>query len=148
MADRIDHEKIAYVDGILNSIGYYRKEVQNAERLIKKCEEDLQREYETGGVHSPTIMSSEEAKYQKGTRIYRNRVEWLIGEKSMYETQRDHFLKVLEKYNVFISKLSPEEHDMIYLKYERHESYDAIAEQMIMSRDSVRRRVRQILMKW
>lgn len=148
MADRIDHEKIAYVDGILNSIGYYRKEVQNAERLIKKCEGDLQREYETGGVHSPAIMSSEEAKYQKGTRIYRNRVEWLIGEKSMYETQRDHFLKVLEKYNVFISKLSPEEYDMIYLKYERHESYDAIAEQMIMSRDSVRRRVRQILMKW
>ncbi len=148
MADQVDREKVAYVDGILNNISYYRKMVQVTERQIKRVDEDLQKERMTGGVHSPSIMSTDEAKYQKGTRIYRNRIEWLLGEKSMYETQRDHFQKTLEKYNDFLSKLTHEEHDMVYQKYERHESYDAIAEQLFISRDSVRRKMRTILMKW
>lgn len=148
MADQIDREKVIYVDNVLSSLGYYRRQVIVAKRRIEKCEEELRKERETGGVHSPAIQSLDEAKYQKGTRIYQNKIEWLLGEKAMYEMQRDHFQKTIDQYHEFVGKLDPVEHDMIFMRYEKGESYDSIGLQLFMSRETVRRNFMRILMKW
>ena len=148
MADQIDREKYIYVDNVLSSLSYYRRQVVVAKRRIAKYEEELRKERETGGVHSPAIQSLDEAKYQKGTKIYQNKIEWLIGEIAMYEIQRDHFQKTIDKYEEFVKKLDPEEHEVIFLRYERNESYDSIGMQLFKSRETVRREIMRILMKW
>lgn len=144
----IDKEKIAYVEGILNNLSYYRRQRDYADRQIKKYKALLDREKITGGVHSPPIMSSDEAKYQKGTKIYKNKVEYLLGEIATYEAQRDWFQATLNRYDRFMSRLKPEEKDLIFSKYERQMSYEDIATELFRSRESIRRDIRNILMKW
>ena len=144
----IDKEKIAYVEGILNNLSYYRRQRDYADRQIKKYKALLDREKITGGVHSPPIMSSDEAKYQKGTKIYKNKVEYLLGEIATYEAQRDWFQATLNRYDRFMSGLKPEEKDLIFSKYERQMSYEDIATELFRSRESIRRDIRNILMKW
>ena len=144
----IDKEKIAYVEGILNNLSYYRRQRDYADRQIKKFKALLDREKITGGVHSPPIMSSDEAKYQKGTKIYKNKVEYLLGEIATYEAQRDWFQATLNRYDRFMSRLQPEEKDLIFSKYERQMSYEDIATELFRSRESIRRDIRNILMKW
>lgn len=144
----IDKEKIAYVEGILNNLSYYRRQRDYADRQVKKFKALLDREKITGGVHSPPIMSSEEAKYQKGTKIYKNKVEYLLGEIATYEAQREWFQATLSRYDRFMSRLKPEEKDLIFSKYERQMSYEDIATELFRSRESIRRDIRNILMKW
>lgn len=144
----IDKEKITYVEGILNNLSYYRRQRDYADRQIKKYKALLDREKITGGVHSPPIMSSDEAKYQKGTKIYKNKVEYLLGEIATYEAQRDWFQETLNRYDRFMSGLKPEEKNLIFSKYERQMSYEDIATELFRSRESIRRDIRNILMKW
>lgn len=144
----IDNEKIAYVEGILNNLRYYRRQRDYADRQIRKYQAQLEQEKITGGVHSPPIMSSDEAKYQKGTRIYKNKVEQLLGEIAANEAQRDYFQKTLDRYDAFMNRLDPAEKDLIFSKYERQMSYEEIATELFRARESIRREIRNILMKW
>jgi len=144
----IDKEKIAYVEGILNNLSYYRRQRDYADRQVRKYQAQLDQEKVTGGVHSPPIMSSDEAKYQKGTRIYKNKVEYLLGEIATYEAQRDWFQATLDKYDRFMAGLKPEEKDLIFSKYEKQMSYEEIAVELFRARESVRRDIKNILMRW
>lgn len=144
----IDPMKAAYVEGILNNIEYYRRQVNRFEIEEHRLNEELEKERITGGVHSPGIMSTEEAKYQKGTKIYKNKVEDLIGRIASCQQRRDWFQATLDRYARFMKKLDAEEHDMVFMKYEQHHSYEEIGEQFFKSREAVRKTIRKALMKW
>lgn len=144
----IDPMKAAYVEGILNNIEYYRRQVNRFEMEEYRLNEELKKEKITGGVHSPGIMSPEEAKYQKGTRIYKNKVEDLIGEIISCQQRRAWFQQTLDRYAQFMKKLEPEERDMVFMKYEQHQSYEEIGELFFKSREAVRKTIRKALMKW
>lgn len=144
----IDPMKAAYVEGILNNIEYYRRQVNHFEIEEHRLNEELEKERITGGVHSPGIMSTEEAKYQKGTKIYKNKVEDLIGRIASCQQRRDWFQATLDRYARFMKKLDAEEHDMVFMKYEQHHSYEEIGEQFFKSREAVRKTIRKALMKW
>ena len=144
----IDPMKAAYVEGILNNIEYYRRQVNHFEIEEHRLNEELEKERITGGVHSPGIMSTEEAKYQKGTHIYRNKVEYLLGEIASCQQRREWFQATLNRYAQFMKRLEPDEHDMVFMKYEQHHSYEEIGEQFFKSREAVRKTIRKALMKW
>ena len=144
----IDPMKAAYVEGILNNIEYYRRQVNHFEIEEHRLNEELEKERITGGVHSPGIMSTDEAKYQKGTKIYKNKVEDLIGRIASCQQRRDWFQATLDRYARVMKKLDAEEHDMVFMKYEQHHSYEEIGEQFFKSREAVRKTIRKALMKW
>lgn len=144
----IDPMKAAYVEGILSNIEYYRRQVNHFDLEEHRLNEELKKEKITGGVHSPGIMSPEEAKYQKGTRIYLNKVEYLIGEIDSCKQRRQWFQATLDRYARFMNGLDPEEHDMVFMKYEQQHSYEEIGELFFKSRESVRKTIRKALMKW
>lgn len=144
----IDPMKAAYVEGILNNIEYYRRQVNHFEIEEHRLNQELEREKITGGVHSPGIMSTEEAKYQKGTKIYKNKVEDLIGRIASCQQRRAWFQATLDRYARFMKALDSEEHDMVFMKYEQHHSYEEIGEQFFKSREAVRKTIRKALMKW
>ena len=144
----IDPQKVAYVEGILSNIDYYRRQVIHFESKARMMKEDLEKEKITGGVHSPGIMSPEEAKYQKGTPIYRNKVEDLIGEIAACEQNAKWFQSTIDRYNSFMRSLESVEHDMVFMKFEKGLSYEDISEQFFLSRETVRKTIRKALMKW
>lgn len=144
----IDPQKVAYVEGILSNIDYYRRQVIHFESRIRMMNEELEKEKITGGVHSPGIMSPEEAKYQKGTPIYKNKVEGLIGEIAACEQNAKWFQSTIDRYNSFMMSLEPVEHDMVFMKFEKGLYYEDIAEQFFLSRETVRKTIRKALMKW
>ena len=144
----IEPQKVAYVEGILNNIDYYRRQAVHYESRARVAREALEKEKLTGGVHSPGIMSPEEAKYQKGTPIYKNKVEELIGEIDACEQNAKWFQSTIDRYNSFMMGLEPVEHDMVFMRYEKGLSYEDIAEQFFLSRETVRKTIRKALMKW
>jgi len=144
----IDPQKVAYVEGILSNIDYYRRQVIHFESRVRMMKEELEKEKITGGVHSPGIMSPEEAKYQKGTPIYSNKVEDLIGEIAACEQNAKWFQSTIDRYNSFMRSLEPIEHDMVFMKFEKGLYYEDIAEQFFLSRETVRKTIRKALMKW
>lgn len=144
----IDPQKVAYVEGILSNIDYYRRQVIHFESRVRMMNEELEKEKITGGIHSPGIMSPEEAKYQKGTPIYKNKVEELIGEIAACEQNAKWFQSTIDRYNSFMMSLEPVEHDMVFMKFEKGLYYEDIAEQFFLSRETVRKTIRKALMKW
>lgn len=144
----IDPQKVAYVEGILSNIDYYRRQVIHFESRVRMMNEELEKEKITGGIHSPGIMSPEEAKYQKGTPIYKNKVEELIGEIAACEQNAKWFQSTIDRYNSFMMSLEPIEHDMVFMKFEKGLYYEDIAEQFFLSRETVRKTIRKALMKW
>ncbi len=102
----------------------------------------------TYGVSSPRIMSLEEAKYQKGTRIYsdinlleaieRETEAWLeYHEASLYCNRMAKKLAKLDNYEL----------NLLYLKYEKFKTLDEISAVIHYSRTQTMRLLDNVLRK-
>lgn len=85
----VNNDKLKYIDGKLKGIKYSANRVVDIWDRLQEIAIEL-----NGSVRSPSIRSEEEAKYQRGTHIYRcnlielmNEEEQLSKQYQMYETE-------------------------------------------------------------
>ena len=136
-------------------------ETQDAETRIKffvQCARSLPRLYEQAqecsillnnyGVSSPRIMSLEEAKYQKGTRIYSN-----INLLEAIEAETEAWVKYHEaslycgRMGRQFAKLDEFELDLLYYKYECAMTLDQIGALIGYSKSHTKRLIDNVLRK-
>lgn len=102
----------------------------------------------TYGVSSPRIMSPEEAKYQKGTRIYSN-----INLLELMEQESQAWLRYHDASSYCntmgrqFQTLDDDELRLLYLRYERNCTFEQIGMIINYSETHTRRLIERILMK-
>lgn len=139
----VNDDKIKYIDGKLKGIKFYANRVVDIWDRLKEIENEL-----NGGAKSPTIRSEDEAKYQRGTRIYRcnivelmNEEEILIKQYQMYETE-------LNDIQNFLRKLSTNEIELLYERYECGRSFETIGYILGYDNAYIQRQLKKILLKY
>lgn len=86
--------------------------IQAEERLVV-----LSHQLSGKSLKSPVIKSSEEAKYQSGTKIYKNNlIELMTEEESLIKT-RDFHLYAVRKIMHYLQQLTDEEVELLELRY-------------------------------
>lgn len=139
----VNDDKIKYIDGKLKGIKFSANRVVDIWDRLQEIDNEL-----NGGAKSPTIRSEDEAKYQRGTRIYRcnivelmNEEEILIKQYQMYETE-------LNDIQNFLRKLSTNEIELLYERYECGRSFETIGYILGYDNAYIQRQLKKILLKY
>lgn len=108
----------------------------------------IQSELNIYGVKSPRIISQEEAKYQKGTKVYTDAalLEKIELRDSLIKDYlyKDWFcLKIQE----FLETLSSEDVELLSMRYERRCTLRQMAVMLYSNKDSIQKRLSLILEK-
>ena len=140
-------EDIAHADRVLRDFMYYLRKREWLEEKLYELEIQLR----TFGVSSPGIMSLEEAKYQRGTRIYSdtNLLEIFAKQDDIEREIQEcsaHISRVCKR----LSELDLNDHQirLLYFRYEKNLTYELIADRMNYSRQAIQWQMDYILKRF
>ena len=131
-------------------IEYYYRTRRKIKRITARIKE-IDTELDSYGVSSPRILSKEEAKYQKGTRIHTDApLLELISEKDDLDTELAMAESICRQIKAKMDalQLTPEETKILILRYDYLCTYDQIAERMNYSKHSVQYKLDAILRRF
>lgn len=136
-------DKLKYIDGKLKGIKY------SANRLVDIWDrlQEIAREL-NGSVKSPSIRSEEEAKYQRGTRIYKCNIIELMNEEETLSKQYKMYETELSDIQNFLTKLSDKEIELLYERFECGRSFETIGYILGYDHSVVQRKIKNILLKY
>lgn len=139
----VNDEKLKYIDGKLKGIKY------SANRLVDIWDrlQEIAREL-NGAVRSPSIRSEEEAKYQRGTRIYKCNIIELMNEEESLSKQYKMYETELSDIQNFLTKLSDKEIELLYERFECGRSFETIGYILGYDHSVVQRKIKNILLKY
>lgn len=116
--------------------------IQAEERLVV-----LSHQLSGKSIKSPAIKSSDEAKYQTGTKIYKNNlIELMTEEESLIKT-RDFHLYAVKKIMYYLQQLTDEEVELLELRYWHRVDVKYIAKMFYWSKRSAYRKFDSIFEK-
>lgn len=101
----------------------------------------------SGEVCSLSIRSAEEAKYQRGTKIYKDNIPELMDNEEKLFKKRMHLLYDIEQTLALIDELTYEEHYLIYLKYWKEFTHQNIARIYMIDESRISRKINAIITK-
>ena len=139
----VNDDKIKYIDGKLKGISF------STNRLVEIWDrlQEINREL-NGAVRSPSIRSEEEAKYQRGTRIYRCSIIELMNEEDILSKQYRMYETELNDIQRFLEKLTDNEIELLYERYECGRSFETIGYILGYDNSVVQRKIKNILRKY
>lgn len=139
----MNDDKIKYIDGKLKGISF------STNRLVEIWDrlQEINREL-NGAVRSPSIRSEEEAKYQRGTRIYRCSIIELMNEEDILSKQYRMYETELNDIQRFLEKLTDNEIELLYERYECGRSFETIGYILGYDHSVVQRKIKNILRKY
>ena len=139
----MNDDKIKYIDGKLKGISF------STNRLVEIWDrlQEINREL-NGAVRSPSIRSEEEAKYQRGTRIYRCSIIELMNEEDILSKQYRMYETELNDIQRFLEKLTDNEIELLYERYECGRSFETIGYILGYDHTVVQRKIKNILRKY
>ena len=142
MIDELYREDIQVVDRELRNHYEYKKQLETVNERIAEIDAQLT------SIGSPKIMSPEEAKYQKGTRIYSdiNMLE-LFQEQDLLIKQKQELLYLISRVQVKLNKLNDEELKLIEQRYKCKKTLRELAAEVCSNKDSVNKQIENILKK-
>ena len=134
---RREDEAIMQADRELASFPYY------CQKLLRAYDDlvDVEKRIDVFGVSSPRIMSTEEAKYQKGTQIYSDLPMLELFTKADELKEEIRLLRGIctrTRRKLIGLDLDDEELTILYYRYERNMTYEQIAYRMNYSINGVR----------
>ena len=137
-----DREDLQVVDRELRNHYEYKKQLEAVNERIAEIDAQLT------SIGSPRIVSPEEAKYQKGTRIYSdiNMLE-LFQEQDLLIKQKPDLLYLISRVQVKLNKLSDEELKLIEQRYKYKKTLRELAAVMCSNKDSVNKQIENVLIK-
>ena len=142
MIDELYREDIQVVDRELRNHYEYKKQLEMVNDRIAEIDAQLT------SIGSPRIMSPDEAKYQKGTRIYSdiNMLE-LFQEQDQLIKQKQDLLYLISRVQVKLNKLSDEELKLIEQRYKNKKTLRELAEEMCSNKDTINAKINMVISK-
>ena len=142
---RREDEELMHADRELMDFPYY------CQRLVRVYDElvDINVRINTFGVSSPKLMTIEEAKYQKGTRIYSDvPMLELFAEEERLKDDLKWLQSTCSRTRRKLSALylDDEELAILYYRYERRMTFEQIAYRLNYSAHGIRWKLDKILM--
>lgn len=139
----INNEKIKYIDGKLKGIKFSANRVVDIWDRLQEINIEL-----NGAIKSPAIRSEDEAKYQRGTHIYRCNLIELMNEEEQLSKQYQMYETELNDIQFFLRKLSDKEIEILYQRYECGRSFETIGYILGYDHSVVQRKIKNILRKY
>ncbi|MBF1103033.1 MAG: hypothetical protein HXL50_05910 [Solobacterium sp.] len=135
-------EDLQVVDRELRNHYEYRRQLEAVNERIAEIDAQLT------SIGSPRIMSPEEAKYQKGTRIYSdvNMLE-LFQEQDQLIKQKQDLLYLISRVQVKLNKLDEADTLLIEQRYKYKKTLRELAQNMYNGKSTMSRRLDDILLK-
>ena len=135
-------EDLQVVDRELRNHYEYKKQLEVVNERIDEIDAQLT------SIGSPRIMSPDEAKYQKGTRIYSdiNMLE-LFQEQDQLIKQKQDLFYLINRVQVKLNKLDEEEMQLIEQRYKLKKTLRELAQNMYNGKSTMSRRLDDILLK-
>lgn len=135
-------DELQVVDRELRNHYEYKKQLKMVNERIAEIDAQLT------SIGSPRIMSPEEAKYQKGTRIYSdiNMLE-LFQEQDELMKQKQDLMYLIDRIQVKLNRLNNEELRLIEQRYKHGKTLRELAIDEYVTKNTVCRRINEILLK-
>ena len=135
-------EDLQVIDRELRNHYEYRRQLEDVNYRIAEIDAQLT------SIGSPKIMSPDEAKYQKGTRIYSdiNMLE-LFQEQDQLIKQKQDLLYLISRVQVKLNKLDEEDMKLIEQRYKFKKTLRELAQNMYNGKSTMSRRLDDILLK-
>lgn len=135
-------EDLQVIDRELRNHYEYKKQLEMVNERIAEIDAQLT------SIGSPRIMSPDEAKYQKGTRIYSdiNMLE-LFQEQDQLIKQKQDLLYLISRVQVKLNKLDAEELKLIEQRYKYKKTLRELAAEMCSNKDSTNKQIENVLIK-
>lgn len=139
----VNNDKLKYIDGKLKGIKYSANRVVDIWDRLQEIAIEL-----NGSVKSPSIRSEEEAKYQRGTCIYKSNIIELMNEEEVLSLQYNMYETELNDIQRFLQKLSVNEIELLYERYECGRSFETIGYILGYDNAYIQRQLKKILLKY
>lgn len=135
-------EDLQVIDRELRNHYEYKKQLEEVNERIAEIDAQLT------SIGSPRIMSPEEAKYQKGTRIYSdiNMLE-LFQEQDQLIKQKQDLLYLISRVQVKLNKLDEEDMQLLEQRYKYKKTLRELAAEMCSNKDSMNKQIENVLIK-
>ena len=135
-------DELQVVDRELRNHYEYKKQLETVNERIAEIDAQLT------SIGSPKIMSPDEAKYQKGTRIYSdiNMLD-LFQEQDELMKQKPELLYLIGRVQVKLNKLDAEELKLIEQRYKHKKTLRELAKLKYVGKSTIVRKVNEILNK-
>lgn len=135
-------EDLQVIDRELRNHYEYKKQLETVNERIAEIDAQLT------SIGSPRIMSPDEAKYQKGTRIYSdiNMLE-LFQEQDQLIKQKQDLLYLISRVQVKLNKLNEEDMQLLEQRYKYKKTLRELAVEMCSNKDTIKNKIGQILLK-
>lgn len=135
-------EDLQVIDRELRNHYEYKKQLEDVNYRIAEIDAQLT------SIGSPRIVSPEEAKYQKGTRIYSdiNMLE-LFQEQDQLIKQKQDLLYLISRVQVKLNKLDGVDMQLIEQRYKYKKTLRELAQNMYNGKSTMSRRLDDILLK-
>ena len=142
MTDEQYREDIQIIDRELRNHYMYKRKLEEVSYRIAEIDAQLT------SIGSPRIMSEDEAKYQKGTRIYSdiNMLE-LFQEQDQLIKQKQDLLYLISRVQVKLNRLDEEDMQLIEQRYKYKKTLRELAQNMYNGKSTMSRRLDDILLK-
>ena len=135
-------EDLQVIDRELRNHYEYRRQLEDVTYRIAKIDAQLT------SVGSPRIMSPEEAKYQRGTKIYSNiNMFELLQEQDLLIKQKQDLLYLISRVQVKLNKLDEVDMQLIEQRYKYKKTLRELAQNMYNGKSTMSRRLDDILLK-
>lgn len=135
-------EDLQVIDRELRNHYEYKKQLEMVNERIAEIDAQLT------SIGSPRIVSPEEAKYQKGTRIYSdiNMLE-LFQEQDQLIKQKQDLLYLISRVQVKLNKLDKVDMQLIEQRYKYKKTLRELAAEMCSNKDSLKAKIDFLLKK-
>lgn len=135
-------EDLQVIDRELRNHYEYKKQLELVNERIAEIDAQLT------SIGSPRIMSPDEAKYQKGTKIYSNlNMLDLFQEQDELMKQKQDLLYLISRVQVKLNKLDEEDMQLIEQRYKYKKTLREMAAEMCSNKDSVNKQIENVLIK-
>lgn len=135
-------EDIQVVDRELRNHYEYKKQLDTVNERIAEIDAQLT------SIGSPRIMSPDEAKYQKGTRIYSdiNMLE-LFQEQDQLIKQKQDLIYLISRVQARLNKLDEEDMQLIEQRYKYKKTLRELAVVMCSNKDTINAKINMVISK-
>lgn len=140
--DELYRENVRVIDRELKNHYAYKRKLEEVNYRIAEIDAQLT------SIGGPRIMSEDEAKYQKGTKIYSNiNMLDLFQEQDQLAKQKNDLLYLIGRVQVKLNKLNDEELKLIEQRYKYKKTLRELACLANSNKDTINKKVCEILLK-
>ena len=142
MMDELYRENVRVIDRELKNHYAYKRKLEEVNYRIAEIDAQLT------SIGSPRIMSLEEAKYQKGTKIYSNlNMLDLFQEQDELMKKKPELLYLIGRMQVKLNKLDEEDMQLIEQRYKYKKTLRELAQNTYNGKSTMSRKLDDILLK-